>query len=265
MATDILEIYNLVLVRLGEDRLAAIDDDSEPRRKLDAIYDNVLLQVTVAGPEKGWKFTKIELPVSLRTVSITRFFDYVPAGILLGVECSLDHNLVTGDLAIISETSNYNSTYQVNITTDTKFFITGEVYVGDDATGTLAWTSNKYAYRYAIPTAAKRVVKASVAGIELPDWIIKGEYILTNLEGEKIWVEYVQSITDTTLFPAYFTKVLVLSLAVELSYNLIQSSTHSERLLIELQDIILPKAIALDEQEKQVTESSTAWVDAGRS
>jgi len=263
MATDILEIYNLALVRLGEDRLVAIDADSEPRRKLDAIYDNVLEQVTVAGPQKGWKFAKTKLPVSIDSTTITAFADYddMFTGTVLVTAAS--HGLVTGDLVEIDDTTNYDDEYQITRVNDDTFYITA-TWVADDATGTAYWISNDYAYRYAIPTASKRVVSISINGIEIPDWITRGEWILTNLEDDKIWVEYVQSIITTTLFPAHFTKVLVLSLAVELSYNLIQSSTHSERLLIELQDMVLPKAIALDEQEKYVKESSTEWVVAGR-
>jgi len=263
MATDILEIYNLALVRLGEGRLATIEDDSEPRRKLDAIYDNILEQVTVAGPQKGWKFAKVELPVSVDSTTITVFADY--SGTVTGtvLVTAASHGLITGDLVEIDDTTNYDEEYQITRVDDDTFYITA-TWVADDATGTVYWTSADYAYRYAIPSASKRVVKASVLGIELTDWITRGEWVLTSLEDDKIWIEYVQSITTTTLFPAHFTKVLVLSLAVELSYNLIQSSTHSERLLIELQDIVLPKAIALDEQEKYVKESSDSWVEAGR-
>jgi len=268
MATDILEIYNLALVRLGEDRLATIEDDSEPRRKLDAIYDNILEQVTVAGPQKGWKFAKVELPVSVDSASITFIHDYESevSGTILIVSAA--HGLITGDLAIISGTTNYDDEYQVTVVDADALYVTATFVAVGDYVGrtdvTISWTSADYAYRYAIPSASKRVVKASVLGIELTDWITRGEWVLTSLEDEKIWIEYVQSITTTTLFPAHFTKVLVLSLAVELSYNLIQSSIHSERLLIELQDIVLPKAIALDEQEKYVKESSDSWVDAGR-
>lgn len=265
MAKDILEIYNLTLGRLGEDRLATITDDSEPRRKLDAIYDNVLEQVTVAGPEKGWKFTKIEPSVDIDSIGINGIINYdaFVSGTVI-FTTSAEHTLVTGDHIVISDLPSYTEEYEVTVTNPTLFYITATYVDEAFADATIYWTSANYAYRYAIPSAAKRVVKASVAGIELTDWITRGEWVLTNLEGEKIWIEYVQSITTTTLFPPWFTKVLVLSLAVELSYNLIQSSTHSERLLIELQDIVLPKAIALDEQEKQVTESSTAWIDAGR-
>lgn len=266
MASDILEIYNLTLVRLGENRLATITDDSEPRRKLDAIYDNVLEQVTVAGPLKGWKFAKTKLPVSIDSTDISVFANY--SGTIAGtvvVVCTADHNLVTGDLVIINGTTSYDDEYQITVIDDTNFYVTATFVAVEALTGDVYWTSNDYAYRYAIPSAAKRVVKADVLGIELTDWITRGEWILTNLEDEKIWVEYVQSITTTTLFPPYFTKVLVLSLAVELSYNLIQSSTHSERLLIELQDIILPKAIALDESKKYVKEFDESWIEAGRS
>lgn len=264
MATDILEIYNLTLVRLGEERLAAIDANSDLRRKLDAIYDNVLEQVTVGGPEKGWKFTKKRLPVDVDSSTITSFADYsgTVSGTVLATTSSV-HNLVTGDLVNQEDTTNYNDEYRVTVVNTTTYYFT-EDWNGDDATGTVYWTSDEYAYRYAMPSAALRVTSVNVGGLPVEGWATQGEWILTSLEDETIYVEYVQSIIDTTLFPSHFTKVLYMSLAVELSYSLIQSSTHSERLLKELQEIILPKAIALDEQEKYVAESNDDWAEAGR-
>jgi CRISPR/Cas system-associated endonuclease Cas3-HD len=57
--------------------------------------------------------------------------------------------------------------------------------------------------------------------------------------------------------------VLVLRLAIELHYNLTQDLKAIQVLAQEL-DLITPKAIAMDEREKYVKESSSSWVDIGR-
>lgn len=263
MATNILEIYNMALVKLGEDRLAAVDADSEPRRKLDAIYDNVLEQITVAGPEKGWKFAKVKsVAVDVESSTISSFADYsgTVSGTVL-VTTSSDHNLLSGNNVAIEDTDDYNDEYEVTVVSDTTFYVTATWSATE--TGTAYWVSDQDQWRFAVPSASKRVASVRVSGVELDDWTEEDGYILTALESEAVTVDYIKSVTDTTLFPAHFTKVLVLSLAVELSYSLIQSAAHTERLLKEL-DIAMPKAIALDEQKKYVEEESAEWVDAGR-
>ena len=101
-------------------------------------------------------------------------------------------------------------------------------------------------------------------GAELRDWIREGDFILTNLEDTCVDMRYVISIIDTTKFPPYFTKVLYLSCARELAYSIIQSATFQERLINEIEVVELPRAISRDEQEQYVKESSSSWVDAGR-
>ena len=262
MAATKLAIYNLTLTKLGEDRLAAVDEDNENRRKLDAVYDDVLGQVTVAGPEKGWKFAKVKsVAVDVESSTISSFADYsgTVADTVL-VTTSAVHNLITGNNVAIEDTDNYNDEYEVTVVSTTTFYITATWSATE--TGTAYWVSDLEQWRFAVPSVSKRVTDARVNGLPLTDWTEENGYILTALESEAITIDYIKSVTTTTLFPAHFTKVLMLSLAVELSYSLIQSSTHSERLLVEL-DIAMSKAIALDEQKKYVEEVSTEWVDAG--
>jgi hypothetical protein len=263
MATDILEIYNLALTRLGEDRLAAITDDNENRHKLDAIYDSVLEQVTVAGPEKGWKFAKVKsVNVNVESSTISSIADYsgTVSGTIL-VTTSSVHNLVSGNYVSIEDTTNYDDEYEATVVSTTTFYVTATFGVTE--TGTAYWVSDQNQWRFPIPSASKRVVEARVSGIELTDWTEEDGYILTALESVSIDIDYVKSVTTTTLFPSHFTKVLYLSLALELTYSIIQSSAHTERIFNEL-DIAMSKAIGLDEQKKHVEESSAAWVDAGR-
>lgn len=263
MATNVLEIYNLTLVRLGEDRLETMTDDSEPLRKLDAIYDNVLEQVTVGGPEKGWKFAKVKsVAVDVESSTISSFADYsgTVAGTVL-VTTSTAHNLVSGNNVSI-EDSDYDDEYEATVVDTTSFYITATFVA--TGTGTAYWVSDEDQWRFTIPSASKRVVSVRVSGIELTDWTEEDGYILTGLESVAITIDYVKSVTDTTKFPAYFTKVLYMSLAAELAYSLLQSATAAERIQTEIDDKIMPKAIAKDEQKKFVEEVSTEWVDAGR-
>jgi len=263
MATDKLEIYNLALVRLGEDRLAAVDADSEPRRKLDAVYDNVLEQITIAGPQKGWKFAKVKsVIVDVESSTISSIADYsaTVADTVL-VTTSSAHNLLSGNNVQIEDTDNYNDEYEATVVSTTSFYVEADFSATE--TGTAYWVSDQDQWRFAVPSASKRVVSVRVSGVELNDWTEEDGYILTALESTAIIIDYVKSVTTTTLFPAYFTKVLYLNLCEELGYSLIQSRTVAEH-FETLKDKAMLKAIALDEQKKYVQESSTEWVDAGR-
>ncbi len=261
MATDKLEIFNLALTRLGQNRLdpGEVNDDS---RKLDAIYPQVLQELTAQGPLLGWKFATITIAVNVDSKAITAFADY--SGTETGtVSCTAaEHGLVSGERANITGTTNYNHDYVITRIDDDTFYFT-ETFVADDATGTVKWTSFDRFYRFPTP-ANLRLVKAEVAGFELTDWLEQGEFILTTLEDTTIDVMYVQSITDTTKFPPYFTTVLKLSLAIEIAYSIIQSATFMERLINELERIALPRAIARDEKGQYVKEFSSSWVNAQR-
>ena len=129
-------------------------------------------------------------------------------------------------------------------------------------TGTAYWTSEEYKSRYSKPTGL-RVCNVKVGGAELEDWIEEGAYVYTNQEDDEVDITYVQSVTTTTLFPPHFTKVLAMALAIEYAFSVIQSATMAERLRIEYDERILPKAIALDERGRYVQESSSSWQDVG--
>ncbi len=261
MAANKLVIYNSTLTRLGQNRLedGATNDNS---RALDAIYPQILDEVTAKGPEDGWKFATTRTAVDVESTTITAFADY-SSTVSGTVSCTAaGHNLDSGERANISGTTSYNSDYVITKIDADSFYFT-ETFVADDATGTVRWISFQAQYRYAIPTNLK-LVSVQVAGFELTDWVREDDYVLTNLEDTTVDMKYVVSVTTTTRFPPYFTKVLYLSLAVELAYSIIQSATFMERLINELERIQLPRAIARDEKEQYVQESSSSWVDAGR-
>jgi hypothetical protein len=52
-------------------------------------------------------------------------------------------------------------------------------------------------------------------------------------------------------------------MAVALCYRIKEASKHYERLLIEYEQVVLPKAIALDEQERYVEEEDNSWQEEG--
>jgi len=263
MAASKLIIYNFALVGMGQDRLASDTADDENRRKLDAIYDDVLDQLIVDGPEKGWKFAKVKsVAIDVESSTISSFADYsgTVSGTVL-VTTSSAHNLITGNNVAIEDTSNYTNEYEVTVVADTTFYITATW--SSTETGTAYWVSDADQWRFAVPSAAKRVTSARVSGVELTDWTEDGGYILTAQESTAMTIDYVKSVTTTTLFPSYFTKVLYLSLENELAFSITQNASLAERIGIKLDREML-KAIAKDEQKKYVEEVSSEWVDAGR-
>lgn len=264
MATK-LGIYNLALSRIGQNRLAKINADVENRRKLDNIYDETLGQLLTSGPEKGWKFArKTGIGVSRDSSSIAAFSDYssiVNDSTL--VTTTTNHTLTTGNDAEIADTSNFNGDYlRVVVVSQSQFYLTSTTFSINDATGTVFWISNNFRYRYKIPEESLRVTNVKVGGIEVTDWIEEEGFILTNMESITIYMDYIKLVTNTGLFPFYFTKVLYLSLAVELSDNITKSVAKTERLEEKLEKA-MSKAEGLDEQKQYVREVSTSWVDAG--
>lgn len=264
MATK-LGIYNLALSRLGQNRLAKLNAEVDNRRKLDNVYDEVLGQLLTSGPEDGWKFTKKRnIGIDREVATVASYADYssiVTETVL--VTTKTPHNLVTGNDAEIDGSSNYDADYtQVVVVSASQFYMT-DTFVVDDAAGSVHWISNNYRYRYKIPAESSRVVRVKVGGIEIPDWTEEDGYILTNMEDITVYMDYIELVTNPALFPFYFTKVLYLSLAVELSDNINKSVAKTERLEDRLGKA-MDKAMGKDEQKKYVREVSTSWVDAGR-
>lgn len=265
MATK-LGIYNLTLSRLGQNRLAGLNDNVENRRKIDNVYDDILDQALENCPEDGWKFTrKRGIGIDRDSSSIASFSDYtsIVSGSTL-VTTSTPHSLISGNDTQLDDTSNYDATYtQVTVVSSSQFYLASTAFVADDATGTVYWISDNYQYRYKIPEEAQRVTHVKVGGIELNDWTEEDGFILTNQEAVTVYMDYIKLVTNPGLFPGYFTKVLYLSIAVELSDNVTKSVAKTERLEEKLERAI-DKAKGLDERRKYVREVSTSWVDAGR-
>ncbi|MCP4537779.1 MAG: hypothetical protein GY832_11600 [Chloroflexi bacterium] len=123
---------------------------------------------------------------------------------------------------------------------------------------------SEYDYRFALPNGILRIINVHADGTDYTDWVREGQYILTNQVDDEIDLIYVKRVTNTGLFPPHFTRVLYMMLAYQLAFNIIQSKTHANQIFEELYFRVLPKAIALDEQDGYVQEGSSSWVDAGR-
>jgi len=257
-------IASMAMLRLGEDAFTDVDaDGTPPADEVNAIWDVVLEETLGIGPEKGWKFSKSTYHgVDRDSITIASIAESTTSG---DITITGTHTLVVGDMVELTGDTGYDGTYDVTtISTTTTFDVTA-TYVAT-GTGTAYWTSQKYSYRYARPTSCTKVVSVEAGGIELTDWIREGSWILTNLEGTEVDMEYVPAATSLTVanFPSYFVNVLWRKLAVQLSYKRVQRRAIGEELKTELELIYLPRAIAMDAREKYVKEESSSWVDAGR-
>jgi hypothetical protein len=260
-----LNLYNRTLTRLGDRRIASLTADDEKRRRLDAAWPNVMETLQQEGPEEGWKFLKKRnIGIDREAINITKFTDYnsIVEDMTL-VRTGKPHNLITGNDVEIDDTSNYDGEYnQIVVVSQNEFYIETD-YVADDATGYIYWTSYNYQYRYKVPDESDRVLRAHAGGVDLPDWTEEGGYVLTNKEDVTIYIDYLQYLTDPSQWPSYFNNVVVLGLAMELSYARTQSSALQERLKKDYDDALL-NATGRDERRIYIEESSTAWIDAGR-
>ena len=264
MAADQVTIYNLILTKLGERRLTATTDDNENARKLNAVYTDKLAELEEAGPEDGWEFCRERsVAVDVEKGTISAFTDY--SGTVTGtteVTTSAAHNIISGNLVQIDETTNYNGLYEATYVDATNFYIE-EAFVADDATGYTYWVSDELGYRFAIPTLAKRITDVRVGGITLPDWHTGNGYIYTALESVTIYVDYIKSVTTTTSMPDYFTNLLVYELIVDMCAVFKKTEAFTQRMERKLEKAWY-KAQANNQRKQYVEESSTAWVDAGR-
>ena len=260
MVTDSTAVCNLALSRMGQDLIDSISGTDTLSEKCNLLYTQALEELTVMGPEQGWKFARRRYhSVADNAVDITAFAQATATTTTV----TATHTFVAGDQVEITGTTSYDGTYTILSVSTTVSFVITATYVADDATGEARWTSEQYAYRYAIPTSL-RIVSVQVGGVELTDWVREGAYLLTNMESDEIDITYVQSVTTTTLFPPHFTRVLVLMLAIKLHYNITQDLKAIQLLEYDF-DKAMSKAIAMDEREKYVREYSSSWVDAGHS
>lgn len=266
MATTKTSIANTAMTRLGEAVFTDVDTDgTNPADVVNAIWDYVLEQSLFNGPEEGWKFARRRFHGIDRDSSTISAFTNLVTDTTTTVTTSAAHNLLAGDRVEITDTTSYDSEYDIVSITDTTNFVISVAFVADDATGTAKWTSQEFAYRYARPTST-RITNVQVGGIEIMDWVREGAYILTNLEDTEVDMMYVLSPDDVTIanFPMHFVDVLQRRLAAHLAYDLVQNLTFQQQLITELEQIYLPRAIGMDNREQYVLESSSSWVDAGR-
>lgn len=259
MASTSTDICNLALLRLGEKVISSIDDTGDTLSvKCKLLYTQALEEMLTAGPLLGWKFASRRQRKDRESMTITAFADLVTGST---TTVTATHTLVAGDLVEIEGTTNYDGCYEVLTVTGTTAFSITAAFVADDATGTAKWTSEEYAYRFTIPTGF-RVSSMQQGGIELRDWVREGEYVLTNLATEDVDFRYIQSVSVTTKYPPWFTKILVLELAIQLTHTLTQDTRFVQQLEFD-RDRALSKAIGMDEREQYVQEFSASWQEAG--
>ncbi len=251
-------ICNLSLLEIGQSVIDSIDGTSANEVKCKLIYDQDRDELLEAGPELGWKFAKQTVHgIDNDEITITAFAqDTATTTTVTGT-----HTLIAGDMVVITDTTNYDGTFDVVSVSTTVSFVITKVFISDDATGTANWTSEEFACRFLIPSS-KKVTKTMVGGIELTDWIRDGKYVVTNMESEEVDMKIVRSITDVTLFPDHFVKALKFKMAVSLTHAITQDLALADRLTLKMEDAI-KKAIAVDERGKYVQESSSSWVDMG--
>jgi len=258
MAATETAICNLALQRMGHEQIDDIDGTDALEVKCNLIYDQCRDELLTSGPKDGWKFaTRTYHGIDREEFTITAIAQSVNDDDWITVTAT--HTLVVGDMVTLDDTA-YDDDYDVEaISTTTTFDVEADFDATD--TGTAYWTSEKRGYRYLIPTSEK-VVSVCVDGAELTDWKQEGKYLLTDLESDEIDVEIVTSITDVTLFPDWFVKVLYLKMAKELIYNLNQDLNAVQLLEVDLKEA-MDDAIFKDSQGKYVQEESSALVDIG--
>jgi len=260
MATTKTSIANWAMLRVGESIFTDVDTDGTgPADKVNAIWDLSLEAALDGGPEKGWQFAnRTYHGIDRDSITITALAEASSTTTTV----TGTHTLIAGDMVTLDDT-NIDDTYDVNSISTTVSFVITATFVATD-TGTAYWTSEEYAYRFARPTCT-RVTSVKVGGVELTDWKRKGSWILTNEESTEVDMNYILAHGSVTVanFPAHFVEAFRLKLASDLAYDLVQNSALGDRLLQEYENIVLPRAIGLDNREKYAKESSDSWAAAG--
>ncbi len=263
MATK-TQIANKTMINIGEAIFSDVDaDGTTPADEFNALWTPTLEDALTTGPEQGYAFSRwTNSDIDIDSVTITAFADLVTD---TTTTVTGTHSFVAGDNVIITDTTSYDGTYTVQSVSTTVSFVIKAAFVADDATGTAKWTSEKYAYRYARPTSLQ-VTRVCDGGMELSDWIRKGNWILTNQTDTDVEMDYIRAVADLTVteFPPWFNEVVWRKMAIGMSYARVQSLGFRDRLLQEIEQIYLPRAKGMDSREQFVQESSNSWVNAGR-
>ena len=263
MAATETAICNLALQRMGQALIDSIDGTSVNELKCNNIFDQARDELVENGPEDGWKFSRRTYHgIDDHSATVSSIAVLVAASTIT-VTTSASHGLVAGDMVELAGDTGYDGTYDVISVVDsgTFTFVVSATFVAT-GTGTAHWRSERYTYRYAIPTSSA-VLAVKVGGLELSDWIKEGAYILTNQESDEVDMDIVSALTTTvTSWPAHFVRVLVLKLAIALHYSMTQDLKAIQLLAFELERA-MPKAIAMDERQKYVQEASMSWQQVG--
>ncbi len=263
MALTKTKIANKTMIDLGEKLFTDVDSDgTNPANVFNAAWDIALPEMLNAGPEEGWKFANRKFHGIDRDSATITAFAVLVAGSTVTVTAT--HAFNAGDMVTIAGTTSYDETYDIVSVSTTVSFVISATFVADDATGTAKWTSEEFFYRFARPTST-RVVKVSVGGIEITDWIRQGEYILTNMEDDEVDMDYIQHADDVTIanFPPHFVDVMWRRLSAALAFDLVQNRELSDSKLNILERIYIPRAIGMDNRETYEEEFDNSWQEFG--
>ena len=255
-------IANWAMIRVGEAIFVDVDTDGTATAdKFNAIYTISLEDILDGGPEKGWEFANRTFHgIERDKITIDSIADSSTSG---DITITGTHTLIVGDRVILDDDTGYGGDYVVTaISTTTTFDVTADFVA--TGTGTPSWTSEEFAYRFSRPTSI-RVTEVSAGGIELPDWVREGSWILTNNEVTEVDMKYIAAESNLSVanFPPHFVKAFKLKLAADLAYDIVQNIALGDRLLQEYETVVLPRAIGLDNREIYVKESSDSWIAAG--
>ncbi len=255
------DIANWAMLKVGEGIFSDVDTDGTATAdKFNAIYTISLEDILDGGPEKGWKFANRTFHgIDRDDITVTALAQASSTTTTV----TGTHTLIAGDMVTLGTDLNLAGTYDVNSVSTTVSFVITATFTATD-TGTAYWTSEEFAYRFSRPTSI-RVTSVKVGGIELTDWIRKGDWILTNLEDTEVDMDYIAAVAALTVanFPPHFVNAFRMKIASDLAYDLVQNSALGDRLLQEYEAIVLPRAIGMDNREIYEQEFSSSWVDAG--
>lgn len=115
----------------------------------------------------------------------------------------------------------------------------------------------RWQFQFQLPADVARVWQTDFERETLNEWTVEGDRLMCDVDGVKIL--YSKKVTDVTKFDGAFVEVLALSLAADLAYPLVQSTSLKDSILAELQ-IKLRDARSFDAQEgffRNVPEAST--------
>lgn len=252
MASD-LEICNAALMRLGAEPIASFNDDSKRAKLCLAHYDRLKKDLISDSP---WNFSLIkveidadkstfadtDVTVATDTITITghgkstgqRTFlktdNTAPSGLLEGTEYYLI-KVDANNIKLATSYANANDGIAIDITATT----TGSYDL---------FYAALFDFKYIFPKPNNYLTIFRVEPEEV-EYQVEGDYIQSTDETFRM---IYQANAKEKNFSIYFNQALILKLAVEFSYSLIQSNELSIK-LVEEADRALRQARLKDSQE----------------